>query len=1311
MSMENAAAAPRSAIKQALLQKMLAQKRAAESGRASIGPRQEAGMPLSYAQRRLWYIEQLEGAGPVFNMPLALRLRGRLDGGALAAALDCVLARHPVLSVRFGMAAGEPIQEAVAPAQLARIDLSRDAAPQERVRTLVDQDAQLPFDLTQGPLFRASLLRLTDEEHVLLLNMHHMVSDGWSISILMRELCLAYQAGGAAALAPLPISYADFAHWQLTAAQPLLERQIGYWKETLAGAPALLDLPTDFTRPAQATADAGIASFRLAPDQCAGLAELCRAQRVTPFMVLLTVFYTLLARLSGQQDIVVGTPIANRNRPETEALVGFFANTLALRCRLRNGASWRSVLAQVSDTALSAYEHQDLPFDRLVEVLNPERSLSHSPLFQVLFVLQNGNGGAPMAIDGIAVQALEGGPRLAKFDLSLNMQEDGEGYHGEFIYRTALFEQATMTHFAECYQALLADALRDPDRRWQDLNVFSGERYRSLVHGRSSGESGTTAALFRAQAARTPNATAVQYGEQRISYGQLDELSDRLAQHLLQRGARLDAPVAVYLDRGPHLALAFLAILKAGAAYLPLAPSYPAERIAAIMETAQAELLISEGALAGTAPSAPHTLWIDQDNQWRSEARVASITPHPAALAYIIFTSGSTGRPKGVELTQGGLHNLACWQSKQFGLGVNDRVLQFATLGFDASVWELTMALTSGAALYFAPQAALMPGGPLESTLCDARISAATLPPSVLALMTPDAFPDLTCVVSAGEACSAELAARWSEGRGFFNAYGPSETTVCATSSAAIAPGLRRITIGSAIDRFSVHILDAAMQPVPVGCFGELYIGGDGLARGYRGQSVLTAQAFVPDPFSDRPGARLYRTGDTGRYLANGEIEYRGRVDEQIKLRGFRIELGEIDNALLAISGVREACVVLRRESDELVLLSAFVTLEPSSGLDADAILRALKRSLPDYMLPAQISVLEAMPMTANVKVDRAALARLPVQRARQAGAEAPIGPTETALAEHWQVLLNIGAVGRADNFFALGGHSLLAVKLIERIAQTFGRRLPLSELYRSTSLAELAAAIDDEGADAELVRLTPPGGRTPLYLMHAIGGDIDCYMELARHMPGIALYALRQDPQAMAARAHGIEQLAARYVAVLRAHQPDGPYRLAGWSFGGIVAAEMTAQLRAAGAQVSFLGLVDSGIPALPAPVPGAAQCDLAVSLRAAHGHDDGLRMLGLDPAIYAAGTEAGEAAILLGSHNLAALMLYRRRHCIDGARYYAASEQSEATRHAKLESMRALTGALEHIETIAGTHHSMLREPHVEILAAALTGALAGT
>ncbi|WP_164020355.1 non-ribosomal peptide synthase/polyketide synthase [Pyxidicoccus trucidator] len=1027
-----------------------------------------SALPLSFAQQRLWFLDQLVPGSALYNMPAPLRLEGVLDTAALERSLTELIRRHEVLRTSFPAEAGQPFQSIAPPAPLPleRVDLSAlpSVEREAEARRLIEAECRKPFSLSRGPMLRALLLKLAHTEHVLLLNMHHISSDGWSMGVLAREVAALYEAfsqGQPSPLSELPVQYADFAAWQRQWLQgEALEAQLSYWRQQLASAPQVLELPTDRPRPAmQSYRGANFA--RVMPKALSqALEALCQREGVTSFMALLAGFQSLLSRYSGQTDIVVGTDIAGRTHADTEGLIGFFVNQLVMRGDLSGDPSFRELLSRTRQAALGAYAHQDVPFEELVRVLNPERNLAHAPIFQVKLVLQNAPA-AELRVQGLTFRGAENDTGSSKFDLTLSVQDGAEGLACICNYSTDLYDVGTMDRMLEHLQVLLEAAVANPDTRLSALPLLTNaERQRVLVDWNATHaelQDTSAHALIEAQARRTPDAPAVQMGERTLTYRQLDERSNQLAHHLRSLGVGPEVLVGLCVERSPELVVSILAVLKAGGAWLPLDSSYPTERLAFMLRDARPPILLTQEHLADELP-VQNELLVLLDSEWdsliaRQPTHAPDVRVLPDNLAYVIYTSGSTGRPKGTLLRHRGLCNTARRTIDAMRLRPGSRVLQFASIGFDASVWETLPTLMAGAELHLASRDELMPGAPLHQLLRQRSITAATLTPSVLAQLEPQGLEALESLTSAGEACTPELVSRWKPGRRFINAYGPTETTICATLDSEVEAG--RITIGQPFDNVRAYVLDAGLRPVPVGVPGELFVGGAGLARGYLGRPELTAERFIPNPFSSAPGERLYRTGDKVRWLADGHLEYLGRIDFQVKLRGFRIELGEIESVLSSHPSVREAVVVLR--DDRLV---AYVVPGEEDLADTGALRSFAGEKLPEYMVPSTFVVLPALPLTSSGKVDRAALPAPTLEERRgKKPYTPPRNPTEELLTQLWAQVLGLPQVGIHDNFFELGGDSLMCVRLAAQSGAA-GLAFQVHQMFQHQTVAELAPVV-----------------------------------------------------------------------------------------------------------------------------------------------------------------------------------------------------------------------------------------------------------
>ncbi len=1007
-------------------------------------PRTEA-LPLSFAQERLWFLDQLEPGSPLYNVPVSLRLKGRLDLEAFAATFREIVRRHEALRTSFGEADGKPVQaiEEDATLEIPFVDVSHLQDREAVLARLAEEEARKPFDLRRAPLLRVQAVKLAEDEHAVLATLHHIVSDGWSLGVLVHEVAALYSGQP---LPELAVQYADFAAWQrgrLTG--EWLEAEVGHWRSALAGASTVLDLPTDHPRPARQ-------SFRgrhLPVELPAALVDRIKAfsrDGSTLFMALLAGFQTLLHRYTGQEDFLVGSPVANRTREEVEPLIGFFVNTLALRARVDGDPAFRGLVDRVKDVTLDAYAHQDLPFERLVEALEPQRDLSRSPLFQVLFVLQNAPF-EPLALPDLTLEPLELESGTSKFDLSLYFMERPDGRMGGFLeIDSALFEEATAHRLLEHFRTLLESAAADPGGRVSELALLSRAERRQVLEGWNETEAElpetTVASLFEEQARRTPEAVAVSQGETRLTYAELNERAEGLAANLRSQGIGPESRVGIQMERTPDMLVAVLGVLKSGAAYVPLDPLHPQERLNLILEAAQPQIVLSD-----LTPS-------PAERVARPKAGEEGVSPDN--LAYILFTSGSTGRPKGVQIPQRALVNFLLSMAREPGLEASDILLAVTTLSFDIAGLELLLPLIVGARVEIATRDEAADAELLKKRLAGATVMQAT--PATWRMLLDAGGEgweggDVKALCG-GEALPSDLAAKLLPRVGsLWNMYGPTETTIWSATRRVVGED---VAVGGAIANTSLYVLDRRLEPVPVGIPGELCIGGEGLARGYLDAPDLTAERFVPDPFA---GGRMYRTGDLVRWLSDGRIEFLGRIDFQVKVRGFRIELGEVEAALASHPAVRQAVAGLR--GDRLV---AWVTA------DGEADLREhLKGRLPEYMIPSAFVKLEAFPLTPSGKVDRKALPE--PEAATERSYIAPRGPVEETIAGIWCELLGVPRVGSEDSFFAMGGHSLLATQLVSRLRRAFGVELPVRQLFETPTLAKLA----------ELVQAARQGtGQTP---------------------------------------------------------------------------------------------------------------------------------------------------------------------------------------------------------------------------------------
>ncbi|HTK92718.1 MAG TPA: amino acid adenylation domain-containing protein [Verrucomicrobiae bacterium] len=1040
--------------------------------------------PLSFAQQQLWLVNRLRPGSPAYNMSRAFRLAGALDVGALESALTAIVARHEALRTTFHETDGEPVQMVgpPRPVEVTFVDLS--AVPEDAREAALDAqltgEVRRPFDLTSDLMLRALVARLGEREHAVLLVLHHIASDGWSMGVLVRELEAHYAAaltGDIAALPPLLVQYADHAAWQrarLVGAR--LADEIGYWRERLAGAPPALALPTDRPRPAE-LGDGGSQCTRLVPSALVSVVRaLARAERVTLFAALLATFQTLLHRYTGETDLVVGTASACRILRDVEPLIGYFVNTLPLRMTLDGDPTFRDVLRHASRVSREALGHQELPFERLVAAIAPERRRDRSPIVQVTLVLHEASFAPATRLPGLTATPLRVRSGTAKFDLSLTALETAAGLQLTAEYSTDLFDASTIDRLLGHFTRLLEGAASDPDRRVSELPLLTADEVTCLESWSGASAVGAPAQpataclhqLVAARAAASPDAVAVVAGSETLTYRQLEARADALARYLRVLGVGPDAPTGVYMGPSLDLPVALYAVLKAGGAYVPLDPALPAERLRFMLADAAASVVIADTALGsrlaefGIRVVCPST---DVGEIGRAAEEPLDAGADPEALAYILYTSGSTGRPKGVMIPHRAIVNHMRWMADALPLTEADAVLQRTPIGFDASVWEFWAPLLAGARLIIGPAGAQRDPSELARVLAEHGITVLQLVPSLLrALLDEPALAEaraLRRVCCGGEALTAELAERCLARLPveLINLYGPTEATIDATWWRC-GRGEGSVPIGRPIGGMRAWVLDPAGQPVPPGVAGELHLGGVGLARGYLNRPELTAERFVPDPRSPEPGARLYRTGDRARWRADGVLEYLGRLDHQVKLRGMRVELGEVEAVLAGHPAVREAVVTVREDSGD-GYLAAWVVLRPEARLDRETLRHFLAEQLPVTMIPRAVVTLDALPVTAHGKLDRAALPD-PGEHdlLRAAVREAPATPLEQTLAHMWTELLGVTEIGRHDDFFAIGGHSLLAARLASRLRERLGVDVPLRLIFEAPVLADLAEAI-----------------------------------------------------------------------------------------------------------------------------------------------------------------------------------------------------------------------------------------------------------
>jgi len=1081
--------------KRELLLQQLNKNRDASQTRIKPQSRESNAFPLSFAQQRLWFLNQFEPDSASYNLPRAVRLTGSLNLAALEQSFNEIIRRHEVLRTTFAYADGQPLQ-LISPAltlTLPVINLSAwsEAEREAEVRRLSLEESQQPFNLAQGPLLRITLLRLSEEEHVVLLTMHHIVSDAWSTGVLIRELAALYDAfsqGNPSPLPQLPIQYADFAYWQRQWLQgEILASQLAYWKQQLGDRLPLpiLQLPTDHSRSAIQTFRGATQSFELSPTLSQALKVLSQREGVTLFMTLLAAFKTLLYRYSGQEDILVGSPIANRNRAEIEGLIGFFVNTLVLRTVLSGNLSFKTLLGRVREVALGAYTHQDLPFEKLVEELQPERDLSHTALFQVMFILQN----APMAsldLPGLTLRPLDIGSGTAKFDLTLYMMDTEQGLLGALEYNTDLFDACTITRMLGHFSTLLEGIVANPEERLSDLPILTEyERHQLLVGFNQHQIQNCNCIkqcihqLFETQVEQTPDAVAVIFEDQQLTYQELNRRANQLAHYLQKLGVEPEVLVGICVERSLDMVVGLLGILKAGGAYVPLDPAYPKERLAFILQDAQVSVLLTQQ-LLDFGLELPTVVYLD--TEWESIAQHSADNPIRGAaadnLAYVIYTSGSTGKPKGVQISHGAVINFLKSMCLTLELTDQDILLAVTTITFDIAALELYLPLIVGARVVVASREVATDGVQLLAQLMKSGATTMQATPATWRMLVKAGWHpshQSLKILCGGEALPQNLAEQLLQrSASLWNLYGPTETTIWSAAY-LVRPEDSGVLIGQAIANTQIYVLDECIQPVPIGVAGEMYISGAGLARGYLNRPELSAERFIPNPLSTNSGVRLYKTGDLARYLPNGQLEYLGRIDHQVKIRGFRIELGEIEAVLGQHPKVRETVVLAREDVPGDKRLVAYIVSNQEQTPSVSDLRSWLQEKLPEYMVPAAFVFLQALPLTSNGKVDRRALPAPNTARPDlESNFVAPRTVEQKVLADIWAKVLGIEKVGIYNNFFALGGDSIRSIQ-VRAYAQEQGLRFSLQQLFQHQTIHALVREISSAEASTSLTQPVQP--------------------------------------------------------------------------------------------------------------------------------------------------------------------------------------------------------------------------------------------
>ena len=1201
---------------QALVQERLRGRLPRRDAAQPIEKRGAAEGPLSFGQQRFWFLDQLEPGQAVYHVAFGLRLSGKIDHAAVEFSISEIVARHEALRTRYESRNGSVLQVVAPPMQVTVpcTSIQHAGEDQKEINRHLAEEANKPFDLAKDLPIRARLFQVAAERHVLLFTMHHIAADAWSIDLLLKEWTMFYDArvtGREAKLPELPIQFLDFARWQRQSIhEEGQKRQLAYWKDRLAASPAALDLPTDYPRPVMPTHAGTTRSLLLPAQLSSALSKIAQQEGASKFMALLAAFKVLLHRYSGQNDLVVGSPMSRRTLHETENLIGLFLNISVLRTDLSGDPSFRELLERVRQTTLEAFANQDVPFEKIVEQLQPTRDVSRSPFFQVMFTLQD-PAAPPMTLpSGARAEVFELDLDVSPYDLTLLMQEKQGGLEATLEYKTELFAAHTIDRMLGHFRTLLEGVVENPDARVSELPLLTTAERRQLMiefnpRPVDFPRDACLHQLFEEQAAKTPDAPAVRFGSQVFTCGELNARANRLARYLESIGVALETPVGICMERSPEMIVAVLAILKAGGAYVPIEPDEPNERLAFKLQDAGVAVLVTqESVLNGLSEdvlkNGPTVIAIDRD-----EAAISKHAPENLDtgvrghnLAYVIYTSGSTGTPKGVLVEHRSLVNHSIGIAQHFELRPADRVLQFAPLSFDVSAEEIFPTLLAGATLVLRPAGLAVSIQDFHPFLVNEGLTALNLPTPYwsewMAVMEDEklTLPEsLRLVIVGSDTVTKEHYARWQRLAHnrvrWCNAYGTTEATITTTiyePKPGESPGC--VPIGRPAMNTQVYILDDHRQLVPIGVPGEIYVGGEEVARGYLNRADATLANFVPDKFSRKAGARLNRTGDYGRWRADGNIEFLGRRDNQVKIRGFRIETGEVEAALVQHPGVREAAVVPRLDARGEKCLVAYVVAKDESPQLVGKLLEFLRDRLPGYMVPATVMTLSHLPRLSSGKIDVKAL---PVPHGERPDLEesfvAPGDSLEEKLANVWRQVLGVEKVGIHDNFFNLGGHSLLAVRLFTEIEKLTGWSLPVLTLFQSPTVKGLADAIrrmQSSDAPSLIVPIRKEGRKPPLFLVHGAGGGMLWgYANLAKHLDA--------DRPVCAFNSRGIdgldeyttiEEMAAHYVEELRTVQRHGPYYLGGYCFGGLVAFEMAQQLVSQGEKVALLALMNATPP-----------------------------------------------------------------------------------------------------------------------------------
>jgi amino acid adenylation domain-containing protein len=1168
------------------------------SASALVRPPLVRPIPLSIAQQQVWLHAQLAAGVPLYNEILILERVGPLDQEVLERSFGEIIRRHETLRTTFAVEDGNPAQVIAEPHRIELPVTDLTGVPSQRQKASVlgiaNEEARQPLDLTNGPLIRARVLRLSEQNHILIVTLHTIIADEWSLSILARELATlheVYSAGEPSPLAELPIQYGDYAHSQRDWLEgDVLDRHLSYWRKRLVDLP-VLELPTDRARPAVQGFRGARESLQLSKSLSESLKELSELERAPLVVTLLVAFQTLLSRYAGQRDIVVGSIVPGREGVGAENLIGLFAHTVLIRTEIERDATFRELLWRVRDLSQRDCEYQNMPFDRLVGDLQLGRDLSRNPLFQVLVSLTPAMSGVR---NGWEVVNLEVDGGAAKVDLQLQFYDRAaDGIFARFTYNTDIFDAGTISRMASHFQTLLEGVVANPDQCLSKLPLLTAAETHQLFaewndKRTNYPKDSSLHHLFESQVERTPEATAVVFGTERLTYRELNRRANQLAHHLVSLGVGPDVLAGIFVERSLEMVVGLLGILKAGGAYVPLDPAYPSERIAFMLEDSEVAVLLTQRHLQETIPdSRAKVVVLDAD--WHEIAKKEAKNPvHGNSadnLAYVIYTSGSTGKPKGVQIPHRAVVNFLTSMSQTPGMTEADRLLSVTTLSFDIAGLEIYLPLIVGASVEIVSREVSSDGYQLLSKLASSDATVMQATPVTWRMLIEAGWkgtPNLK-ILCGGEAISRKLATQLlRSGGSLWNMYGPTETTIWSTC-ARIESEHEPIVIGRPIANTDIFILDELLQPVPIGVAGELHIGGEGLARGYLKRPELTAEKFIASPFAQDRDARLYKTGDLARYRANGDIECLGRIDHQVKLRGFRIELGDIESALRQHRRINETVVVAREDTPGDKRLVAYFVPSQETAPTVGELREFLKGKLPEYMVPSAFVALEAIPLTPNGKVNRRALPG-PEQKslAPSENFAGPRNSLESQLVTIWENVLGVRPIGIRQSFFELGGNSLVAVRLMHRIEQAFGKHLSIATLFQTPTIEQLSVILRQKGwspAWSSLVAIQTGGSKPPFFCVHGVGGNVLRFYGLAQHLgTDQPFYALQAQGLNTSDPCHTrAEDMAAHYVTEIRSVQPEGPYFLGGYSFGGLIALEMAQQLTAQGEEPPLVVLFDT--------------------------------------------------------------------------------------------------------------------------------------